>query len=203
MLTRTRVATMCGVACVVAFAVARLAHGGQDAPVRNESVGAIAPATASPTEQPNALAQEAVDRLVQTGAVKSGTPEVVFVRQVSPADMAELGFGDWAHEEGCDIPLTVVIIKGDFDLSNMYGVAEGPVPAIYYARIYDTRIGAELASYGAEDGSMVKGALNDPSLPDPSSAPNGYGYPIPCDPTPIEAPGATDEEVSALETQEA
>lgn len=148
-------------------------------------------------------AQKTIDLLYATDAVKAGVPEVLLSREVQPSDMPDLGFGVWEHEVGCDIPLQIVILGGDFDLRTI-AMQQDEVLITYVVYIYDVRTGLELAWYGDPDGSLVEQALGDPSISAVDEEWSvGYSPAIPCDPTAVDTPGFTEEEVSAMETQEA
>ena len=58
------------------------------------------------------MAQNALDYTRQYGAIISGEPQVVLSRDASVAEVAALGFGQWIFQEGCVVPMHIVIVKG-------------------------------------------------------------------------------------------
>ena len=105
-----------------------------------------------------------------------GDQEVRLVRNVTREQVAELGFGclpDFSSIE--QPPLILVILKGEYDFSSaMPGGGPGrsepllpPGHKSYVAYVFDAWAAFPVLMGSTIDGSNVKKALNDPTLPDP------------------------------------
>lgn len=118
------------------------------------------------------ITQRALDYTRQHVHIKSGEPEVLLSRRVTPEDLNNLGLSVGNYAPDCFCPHHLVILKGDFDMNGAVPMSQDPEledPAKYVAYIYDLRSGG-LAAIGSDlYGSHYKKALGDPSLPDPSA----------------------------------
>lgn len=105
-----------------------------------------------------------------------GDQEVRLVRNVTREEVTELGLGcipDFSSIE--HPPLILVILKGEFDFSNALPGASSKAPETdhnpgkksYVAYIFDAWAAFPAAMYESQDGSRLKKALKDPTLPDP------------------------------------
>lgn len=108
---------------------------------------------------------------VQHHLTVSGKPEVALARAIKPNDLPGLGLGcpiQFASIE--EPPLTLVILKGKFDVSR---VIRGQVgnEYLYVAYVFDHWSAHHMLFQASRTGSRFRTALNDPSLPlDESSA---------------------------------
>lgn len=185
-----------------------------DAATAGESVAASpVPTNASPGAPDstpvvvmNEIAEDALARTIERVEIRSGQPTVVLSLPLVGEALNELGLGTWTFEQGCQIPMQVVIIHGDFDARPMQPASvpdAAAIPARYIVSVYDARIGEPIATFSDPDGSLVKQALQDPSLPDADASGMGrptFPLPIPCDPAPVELPGASGNDLSASPT---
>ncbi len=166
----------------------------------------VTPMMSPIADLPN-FAQSSLDYVAQNNMLRSGDAEVKLNLVLTPEVLNSLGFGTWLFEPGCVIPLELVILKGDFDVRQGMPAsvpADMEIPAAYIVFVYDTRIGEFISMIGDPNGAIVKQALNDPSLPEASEPFNPtHGLAIPCDPNAIDIPGASEEDVTIYETQEA
>ncbi len=147
------------------------------------------------------MAQNALDYTRQYGAIISGEPQVVLSRDASVAEVAALGFGQWIFQEGCVVPMHIVIVKGDLDARRVLPDAALPpdqkIPVKYLVYVYDMNLKRVIATYGDPTGGIVKKALSDPTLPDDTSGGTGnpvFGSPdspLPCKPVQFPNPNGT------------
>jgi hypothetical protein len=125
------------------------------------------------------LAEDALAYTRERGAVLSGEPQVVLSRDVSLAELAALGLGKWYFNPGCVVPMHIVIVTGDLNARGVIEAAIPPdrkLPVKYLIYVYDLNIHELVSTYGDQTGGIAKGALGDPTLPDPP--PGGTGNPI-------------------------
>lgn len=154
----------------------------------------------------NEIAEDALTRTMESVDVRSGSPPIVLSLPVMGEALNDLGLGAWTFEKGCQIPMQVVIIQGNFNVRPIQPASipdEAKIPAKYIVYVYDVRIGEPIATFSDPNGALVKQALRDPSLPDPDASGMGrptFPLPIPCDPTPVELPGASENDLSASPT---
>ena len=94
----------------------------------------------------------------------SGSPKARLVRSVTVDDLPSLGLPriNFAAQ---DPPLKLVILEGDFDVSDMRG---GPVhkQVKYLAYVFDLRAGVPALIATSVNGGRFRDALSDPTLPD-------------------------------------
>ena len=148
--------------------------------------------TVNPATDP--LAQRALAHAREQSVVRSGEPTVRLSRSVTLPELRALGFGSWNFTPGCEPPMHLVILQGDFDMRSSMpaslptGVA---IPAAFIIYVYDLRLDEIVSTFGDPDGQLVRSALGDPSLPnvDRGSLPNPeHPGQLPCAPTGV--PGA-------------
>lgn len=216
-MSRERLLTRSGLMLIVAMAIVLAVQLIIRSPVDSskDRDRAAAPTTttteeAVPTTIPTAvvdpIAQDALAFTMANVNIKGGEPQVVLSLPVTGEALNSLGLGTWTFEQGCEIPMQVVIIKGNFDVQPAMPatIPDGQeLPATYIVYVYDVRIVEHIAMFGDPTGALVKQALGDPTLPDPDSSGMGnptFPMPIPCDPTPIEVPGATEDDLNTLPT---
>lgn len=150
----------------------------------------------TPTRLQNAIADDALARTMASAKIRSGQPEVIFSQAIMGDALNDLGIGTWTFEPGCQISMQVVIIHGDFDVRLMQPGSmpdEATIPASYIIYVYDMRIGEPIATFSDPDGTLVNRALGKSSQSDANSSGLGlptFPMPIPCDPAPVELPGA-------------
>ena len=224
-MARARLLTGSGLLLVAAMAIVLAFQLVNSAPAKNQggrTRAGVAPTASSasatvtaaldaapttvPTVAVDSIAQDALTFTLANVNIKSGQPQVALSLPVTGEALNSLGFGAWTFEQGCEIPMQVVIVKGDFDVQPAMpaSIPDGQgLPAKYIVYVYDVRIREYIAMFGDPTGALVKYALGDPTLPDP--APSGTGnptfpMPIPCDPTPKQVPGATGEDLNSLLT---
>lgn len=133
---------------------------------------------------PEMVAQLALDFTREHVQIKSGEPQAILSRAVTPQELDSFGLSIGTFEPGCVRPQHLVIVKGDFDVREALGLtlhSSVEVPATYIAYIYDLKRGT-LRSIGSDrDGAHFKKALGDPTLPDPTgplSAPINGDHPV-------------------------
>lgn len=111
-------------------------------------------------------AQEHVRSLV---GVASGTPEIVLNRRVLASELPTLGVPFGGRRDG-EPPLSLVILRGDFDLNQGLVGFRGNAPATeargrYVALIYDMWAQLPIGVWVSPRGGLFRKALNDASLP--------------------------------------
>lgn len=101
----------------------------------------------------------------------TGIPKVVTVRSVNINELPSLGFGEIGYSpEQESRPLMLVVIKGNFDLSD--GILAGETnpnarPQVkYIAYVFDLREGIPMITSTGLRGNYFRNLLDDPSLPD-------------------------------------
>lgn len=135
------------------------------------------------------IAQLALAEARRDGMIRSGTPVVRLSRDVTPEELAALGFGTWNFTPTCVPPLRLVILQGNLAWGHAFPVVAEPgteIPLKFLIFIYDARLGAFRWIGGDPNGAWVRKALGDPSLPDidPATLPNEkHPFQIPCTPT--------------------
>ena len=127
--------------------------------------------TAKPRPLTNAnadeVAQLALNYTQNQFRVVSGVPAVLLARRVSSKDLPSLGIAGLDYLTA-DEPLMLVIMRGDFDVSNMIGhTADEPASRVgYIAYLYDLWAGTPTAIMTSPNGGRFRTALNDPNLPE-------------------------------------
>lgn len=132
----------------------------------------VAHETQATRANPLALASDAQ---IEDAAVKftetrlnvvSGVPVVRVLRHVTSAELPALGFQvRFSNEEP---PLALVILQGDFDVSNLRGVGRHPeviTRVRYIAYVYDLWAGYPALIQTSPAGGEFAVVLNDASLP--------------------------------------
>src|SRR6266480_435962 len=115
------------------------------------------------------VASNALAQTIRRVGIVSGQPEVVLVRRVRGDELDALGILDsplmLTTEEP---PLALVILRGDFDVRNMFpGFQHLENPRRQYiGYLYDLWAGAPMGYFSSETGSEFREVLNDPSIPD-------------------------------------
>jgi hypothetical protein len=122
------------------------------------------------------VGQYAVAYTQARGHIASGSPMVLLVRPTTAAELASFGFG-WQEFHCGEPPLTLVILKGDFDVSRSAGIRVDPSKwksrPEHIAYAFDLRLGMPAME---QFGGDMRRALGDPGLPDPpGSVPSELG----------------------------
>jgi hypothetical protein len=179
-------------------------------PVTNKNVAQIGAITVQPTVVPSIgvspLEQDIANLALNYTKKKytaKGTPQVLYSRTAKIADLPKLGFEPHPGTHP-DHTFLVVILKGEFDMSNMPGLppkeeASTWWQASYLGYVYnpDSKQVGPMMVAGSKTGGIFRQALNDPTLPDenPNKSPqNGITVQIGSAPTadwrtPTAAPG--------------
>lgn len=121
---------------------------------------------------PEQIGQYALE-YVQHHLTVHGTPQVLLARAIKPGDMPGLGLGCPISISSIEEPpLTLVILKGSFDLrGTMLGRNSAGIEYNYVAYVFDQWSAGHMLFQASQTGSRFRTALNDPSLPlDESSA---------------------------------
>ena len=97
-----------------------------------------------------------------------GTPKIVLIRSVTVEDLSELGLPEAA---GVNVgrSLKLVVIKGDFDISELRGgfsSKKEKAKASYVGYIFDLEAGVPMATLTSKNGGRFRKALNQTNLPD-------------------------------------
>lgn len=119
-----------------------------------------------------------------------GTPQVVLVRPITQPERPALGLGcPQAKVTIEDPPQTLVILKGDFDVSGaMPGIANSLIGHVsYVAYIFDHWAGNYTTYISSRNGEVFRIALNDPTLPADGPEGESANTPLVC-PTDIPYP---------------
>ena len=191
------VSTACGTPAPSPGAVPAASLGGSGAAVTG--IAAPSPVVDAPAPPPTAegivdpFAQRALAYTRERVTVRSGTPTVRLSRPVTSAELSALGIGSWNFAPGCEPPLHLVILHGDFDVRPSHPArlpAGAQIPARFVAYLYDANATEMIAMLNDQSGGRFKHALGDPDLPDPTSSPGVYPAQIPCTPTTL--PGGPD-----------
>lgn len=120
------------------------------------------PTQAAATATRDVNLQDALQRPAQ---LRSGERQVALNRDLSYQDLADLGFpmpAIWSQDQ-----FQLIILKGDYDVTHLLAGGQGQPPAKYVLFIYDKAHPGLPVQMGGDNGSLVKKALGDPSLPDP------------------------------------
>ena len=120
------------------------------------------------TSSPQDVGQAAIEWTRNNYVILSGTPQVVLARPVRAADLPALGLPVTGFV-GEEPPLMLVILKGDFDVSNMIGAGLASAwnrRVAYIAYVFDLRAGVPTLTMTSLRGGDFRQALNDPTLPD-------------------------------------
>jgi hypothetical protein len=179
-----------------AVPAANVAVPGTPVPNFPTPVPPVMPPVPAPTVNPatDPIAQRALDHARQQGTVRSGSPTVRLSRPVTPQELRTLGLGGWNFAPGCEPPMYLVILQGDFNVRPSMPVSLPPgatIPAAFVVYVYDLRLNDVVSTFGDPDGRLVRLALGDPSSPsvDRGSLPNPESpVQLPCAPTVV--PGA-------------
>lgn len=133
------------------------------------------PLTAASTEE---VGQVAIDYTRTRFNILSKEPQVVIARPVTTDDLSDLGLPTDDYDPQ-DFPQMLVVLKGDFDVSNLFiGGKNSPNTwhkrVNYIAYIFDLRAGAPMLTQTSAKGGILRKLLNDPTLPnDPIANPQG------------------------------
>jgi len=116
---------------------------------------------------PQDVGQVAVEYTRARFKVNSGTPNVIVARKPTINDLSALGFSNEEYDPQ-DNPLMLVVLKGDFDVSNMHRRynAKRHKQVNYIAYLFDLRAGGPTFIQTSAKGGILRNLLNDPSLPD-------------------------------------
>lgn len=118
---------------------------------------------------PEEIGNAAIEYTRQNLEILSGTPQILLNRLVTPTEAPDL-VGLISIGYSLDSPpWRLVILKGDFDVSDLPGGLVGPnhrLKATYIAYIYDLRAGEPTLIETSLTGGIFRKALNDPTLPD-------------------------------------
>ncbi len=100
--------------------------------------------------------------------VRSGTPQILLTRSIKRADISALGLGCVGSSPTIEEPpLMLVILKGDFDFSNMLGAQvarEANSGSGYVAYAFDLWAAEPMYQKFSRNGAYFRLALNDPTL---------------------------------------
>ncbi len=122
------------------------------------------------TASPEEVAQAALDYTCTHFRVLSGAPEVALIRRVVPEDIAALDLPAPAYHSSDPPLMMLVILKGDFDVSNMPGIRPAVAPAemraTYLGYVFNLRTGFPSLTLTSPRGGLFRRALNDPTLLD-------------------------------------
>ena len=120
---------------------------------------------------PDEVAQAAINYTRANYIVTGGTPQVVLTRSVTTDQFSSLGFGEVTGS--LDEKLMLVVLKGNFDVSNLDQVgslsspnSKAPTLAKYIVYVFDLRAGVPSYIETGLRGQYFRDLLKDPSLPD-------------------------------------
>ena len=97
-----------------------------------------------------------------------GPSQVLLVRPVTLEELPALGL-DTTEPSCVGMQLALVILKGDYDVSNVPHVGEIPnatTRVAYLGYVWDLRVNSPMLIEPSVRGGRFRSALNDPSLPD-------------------------------------
>lgn len=116
---------------------------------------------------PEEVEQVALDYTLARFKVLSGTPNVVVTRRATTNDLSSLGFPTDRYDSE-DNPLMLIVLKGDFDVTNMGRRANSKwhKQVDYIVYLFDLRAGVPTLTQTSAKGGILRNLLNDPSLPD-------------------------------------
>lgn len=100
--------------------------------------------------------------------ISSGTPEVILIRPVTFAELPSLGFTS-INPGGTEIPLMLIVIKGDIDVSNMRSRTPKEfrhTRVEYVAYVFDLLAGVPTLIQTSHRGGAFRRLLNNPNLPE-------------------------------------
>lgn len=118
---------------------------------------------------PIVIAQRAMDFTRANYKVVSGTAEVVLNRTVTVNQFPSLGLAEMSFPYE-DPPLRLVVLHGDFDLTDARGT-KGRDPSTwnsrvtYIAYVFDLRADAPTLMMTSKRGGVFRQLLNNPGLP--------------------------------------
>jgi hypothetical protein len=119
---------------------------------------------------PTEIGQAAIDHTLAQFSIMSGSPQVLLTRSITVKDLPSLGLPK-INFAALEPPLMLVILKGDFDISNLPG--GGNIPKSnwhwrvgYIAYVMDLKAGLPTLTMGSPQGGIFRKALNNPNLPD-------------------------------------
>jgi hypothetical protein len=115
------------------------------------------------------IGQLALDYTALNFPILEGTPEVALARHVLASELPGMGLPDLGYRDD-DPPLALVIVRGDFErggssLRSMFDPPSYFLVVHYIVYIFDLAIGMPVGIGTDVDGSSLRLALNDPSLP--------------------------------------
>jgi hypothetical protein len=118
------------------------------------------------TASPHKVGQVAIEFTQSIYRVIDGTPQVVLARPVIAEDFPSLGLG---QAEATDTGLMLVILKGNFDMSNMQAARHSRQrnrPVKFVAYMFNLSTGVPVLTMISWNGGLFRTILNDPTLPD-------------------------------------
>ncbi len=133
---------------------------------------------------PDEVGKVAINDVLEQNMVRSGTPQVILARHIDAAEVEGLGIGCYNSHVIETPPLMLVVVKGDFDVSNQPGMSmAGPNPVLYVsyiAFVFDLWAGQPTLTMFSPDGRGLQKALNDPTLPSVTSSGTPTPQPLIC-----------------------
>lgn len=127
---------------------------------------------------PEEVGQVAVNYTRARFNILSEKHQVVVARPVTTGDLSALGLPTDDYDPQ-DYPQMLVVLKGDFDVSNLFiGGKNSPDTwhewVNYIAYIFDLRAGSPMLTQTSAKGGILRKLLNDPTLPnEPVANPQG------------------------------
>jgi hypothetical protein len=122
-------------------------------------------------------------RYVRQHLIVSGTPRVLLMSSIAQADRPSLGLGcPQAKLTIEEPPQTLVILEGDFDVSNARSglASKPPWHFSYVAYIFSQWSGHHVTFIYSRNGERFRVALNDPTLPSDGPGAESAGMPLAC-----------------------
>jgi len=117
---------------------------------------------------PDTLGKAAIEYTNVRFRIVSGTPEVRVSRPVAASELPALGLTSVDRMLSKSVPLGLVVLKGDFDLTGGFPgyTSERNLRIQYIAYVIDLETGLPISWQTARTGGALRLALGDPSLPD-------------------------------------
>ena len=98
--------------------------------------------------------------------VVSGEPQILLTRSVTARELPTLGLST-INFAGAEPPLTLVVLKGDFDVKALGRTLTLPEWRVnYIAYVFDLKAGMPTLTEVSRTGGRFRTVLNDPSLPE-------------------------------------
>ena len=114
------------------------------------------------------MGQIALDHVRRDFAIRSGTPQVALARSINREGLLALNVAAVPRTTIEDPPLMLVIIKGDFGASNLFGLwgtSSSDESYKFVGYVFDLWSGGPTLILASASGGQFSTALNDPSLP--------------------------------------